>query len=49
MVLCKYTRFRLDYNQPITSMLEDSNLSYIFDEHDVDLTRNKITYTIIVV
>ena len=30
--------FRLGYNQPIASMLEDPNLSYILDNYKADLT-----------
>ena len=37
--------FRLGYNQPITPMLEDSNLSYILDNYKADLTRHKIQST----
>ena len=34
--------FRLGYNQPIASMLEDHNFSYILDNYKADLTKHKI-------
>ena len=35
-------RFRLGHNQIIVSLLEDPNLSYILDNYEADLTKDKI-------
>ena len=35
-------RFRLGYIQPIASILEDPNLIYILNNHEVDLTRDNM-------
>ena len=38
-------RFRQGHNLSIDSILEDTNLSYILDNYEVDLTRDKIQST----
>ena len=38
-------RFRLGHNQTIASLLEDSNLVYILDNYEADLTKDKIQST----
>ena len=38
-------RFRLGHNQTIALLLEDSNLIYILDNYEVELTKNKIQST----
>ena len=35
-------RLRLGHNQSIETLLKDPNLSYIMDNYEVELTRNKI-------
>ena len=41
--------FSLGYNQTIDTLLEDPNLSYILNNHEVELARDKIyhIYTVI--
>ena len=33
-------KVRLGHNQSISSMFEDPTLNYVFDDHEVDLTRD---------
>ena len=44
-------QFSLGYNQTIDTLLEDPNLSYILNNHEVELARDKIyhIYTVIAV